>query len=296
MEQRFGLDAGRRQQLARLTEFALSISLAILALPILLLQWGFSGADIRDWLKAALFGFEVGHFRISLARILIGVVLFTALLFVTRIVQRWLRESVLCRRRAWSRARQFDRHRRRLRRHRPSRRCLAISYAGFDITNLAIVAGALSVGIGFGLQSIVNNFVSGLILLVERPDQGRRLDRGRDQQGYVRRIRVRSTEIETFDRASVIVPNSELITGVVKNWTHRNALGRVSIKVRASYKADPEAVRAMLLEIAARNPLVLKHLEPSITSTTSAIPLSSSLCGPSSRTEPGLVRPVGVAL
>ncbi len=264
LEQRFGLDAGRRQQLARLTEFALSISLAILALPILLLQWGFSGADIRDWLKAALFGFEVGHFRISLARILIGVVLFTALLFVTRIVQRWLRELVLS----------------------PARMevglansidtgvgyvgttiaaLLAISYAGVDITNLAIVAGALSVGIGFGLQSIVNNFVSGLILLVERPVKVGDWIVVKDQEGYVRRISVRSTEIETFDKASVIVPNSELITGVVKNWTHRNALGRVSIKVRASYKADPEAVRAMLLEIAARNPLVLKHLEPSVT-------------------------------
>lgn len=264
LEQRFGLDIGRRQQLARLTEFALSVSLAILALPLLLLQWGFSGDDIRDWLKAAVFGFEIGHFKISLARILIGVVLFTAMLFATRVIQRWLRETLLA----------------------PSRMdvglansidtavgyvgtavaaLIAVSYAGIDITNLAILAGALSVGIGFGLQSIVNNFVSGLILLVERPVKVGDWIVVKDQEGYVRRISVRSTEIETFDKASVIVPNSELITGVVKNWTHRNALGRVVVNVKAAYKANPEAVRGMLRDIALHNPLVLKTPEPTVT-------------------------------
>ena len=188
-----------------------------------MLQWGFSGADIRDWFKSLFFGIEVGQFRISLARILLGIVLFIALLFATRLFQRWLREKALQQTR-------MD----------PGivnsidtvvgyvgialAALLAVSYAGLDITNLAIVAGALSVGIGFGLQSIVNNFVSGLILLIERPIKvGDRIVVG-DQQGLVRRISVRATEIETFDRASLIVPNSELITGRVLNWTHRNSL------------------------------------------------------------------------
>jgi small-conductance mechanosensitive channel len=140
---------------------------------------------------------------------------------------------------------------------------LALSYAGFDITNLAIVAGALSVGIGFGLQSIVNNFVSGLILLIERPIKvGDRIVVG-DQQGLVRRISVRATEIETFDRASLIVPNSELITGRVLNWTHRDSLVAVSVKVGVSYAADPEQVIGILRKCALDHPEVLRFPEPS---------------------------------
>ena len=95
LEARFGLDAPRRNQLARLTEIALTFALIIAALPFLMLQWGFSGADIRDWFKSLFFGIEIGQFRISLARILLGIVLFIALLFATRLLQRWLREKAL---------------------------------------------------------------------------------------------------------------------------------------------------------------------------------------------------------
>jgi potassium-dependent mechanosensitive channel len=260
LERRFGLDAPRRQQLARLTEFALTLTLGILALPLLMLQWGFSPEDIRDWLKAALFGFEIGQFRISLARILIGVVLFTALLFGTRLVQRWLRENVLSTRTDPGIANSID----------TAvgyagigvAALLSVSYAGFDVTNLAIVAGALSVGIGFGLQSIVNNFVSGLILLIERPIKvGDWIVVG-NEQGNVRRISVRSTEIETFDRASLIVPNSELIAGRVLNWTHRNSMGRLVLKFNVCYSADARKAAAILLECARRNPAVMRTPAP----------------------------------
>lgn len=261
LEARFGLDPPRRQQLAKLTEAALTIALAIMTLPILMLQWGFSEADIRDWVKSAFFGFEIGQFKISLARILIGILLFTLLLFGTRVVQRWLRDSMLA----------------------PARidagiansidtavgyagiavaALIAISYAGFDVTNLAIVAGALSVGIGFGLQSIVNNFVSGLILLIERPIKvGDWIVVGA-HQGNVRRISVRSTEIETFDRASLILPNSELITGRVLNWTHRNSLGRVAVVIAARPDADPRQVCQLLVSCARSNTLVLDQPPP----------------------------------
>jgi len=256
LEARFGLDAPRRNQLTRLTEIALTFALIIAALPFLMLQWGFSGADIRDGFKSLFFGIEVGQFRISLARILLGIVVFIALLLATRLFQRWLREKALQQSR-------LD----------PGiansidmvagyvgiglAALLAVSYAGLDITNLAIVAGALSVGIGFGLQSIVNNFVSGLILLIERPIKvGDWIVLG-DQQGNVRRISVRATEIETFDRASLIIPNSELITGRVLNWTHRNAMGRVILKVGVGYNSDPERVMALLKACADAHPSVL---------------------------------------
>jgi small-conductance mechanosensitive channel len=261
LEHRLGLDLPRRQQLAGLTELALTFALILCALPFLMLQWGFSVADIRDWSKSLLFGFEIGQVRISLVRILAGIVLFIALLLATRLIQRWMRErtaqsrvdpsiansieTVLGYAGVWLAA------------------LLALSYAGLDITSLAIVAGALSVGIGFGLQSIVNNFVSGLILLIERPIKvGDRLIVG-DQQGHVRRISVRATEIETFDRASLIIPNSELITGRVLNWTHRDSLAAFNVKVGVSYDADPEQVVAILIRCAEEHPKVLRVPPPS---------------------------------
>lgn len=261
LESKFGLDAPRRQTLARLTELMLSLLLVMLAVPFILLQWGFSGADIRDWFKSMFFGFEIGTFRISLAKIVLGIGLFIVLVLVTRLFQRWLRDMMLT----------------------PARMdagiahsietvvgyigtalagLAAVSYAGFDITNLAIVAGALSVGIGFGLQSIVNNFVSGLILLFERPVKvGDWIVVGGDE-GIVRRISVRSTEIETFDRSSVVLPNSELIMGRVKNWTLRDAMGRTKITFSVRYDFDPAKARQIALDIAGKHPDVLKNPAP----------------------------------
>jgi small-conductance mechanosensitive channel len=139
---------------------------------------------------------------------------------------------------------------------------IAFSAAGLNLQNLAIVAGALSVGIGFGLQSVVNNFVSGLILLVERPFKvGDRIEVG-DRVGIVKRITVRSTEITTFDNASVIVPNADLITGQVINWMHGDFSGRLSINVGTSYDSDPDQVIDILLDIVNSHPQVLKRPEP----------------------------------
>jgi potassium efflux system protein len=140
---------------------------------------------------------------------------------------------------------------------------LALSALGIDLQKIALIAGALSVGIGFGLQSVVSNFVCGLILLAERPIRVGDWVVVRNEEGWVRRIRVRATEIETFDRASVIIPNQEFITGVVKNWTHGNTMGRIIIKVRVAYDSDLDKVRETLLGCAAADPRVL-HTPPPV--------------------------------
>jgi small-conductance mechanosensitive channel len=141
---------------------------------------------------------------------------------------------------------------------------VALAEIGIDPQKIALVAGALSVGIGFGLQSIVSNFVSGLILLAERPIRVGDQINVKGDEGFVRRISVRATEIETFDKASVIVPNSELITGVVKNWTHANTLGRINIKVSVSYGCDAERAMQILKECTIEHPDVLKQPAPAV--------------------------------
>lgn len=139
-----------------------------------------------------------------------------------------------------------------------------VGVVGLDLSNLAIIAGALSVGIGFGLQNIVNNFVSGLILLIERPVKVGDWVVVGSREGYVRRINVRSTEIETFPRASVIIPNSELISQSVMNWTHRNRLGRIDIPVSLSYNVDAEKARDVLMECLKQHPDILTMPAPQV--------------------------------
>ena len=237
------------------------ILLVLIALPLIVLQWTVTWIDLKSWLSIAFFGFRIGDVTISPSKILLAIVVLLVGLVLTRLIVQWLDTRLLRRTR-------FDRG------IRDSIKTganyagiiiafiLAATYAGIDFTNLAIVAGALGVGIGFGLQSIVNNFVSGLILLAERPIRvGDWIVVGAEQ-GTVREINVRATEIETFDRSTVIIPNSTLITGTVKNWTHSDKMGRLSIPVGVTYSCDPEQVQALLLECAADHTMVLRAPEP----------------------------------
>lgn len=134
---------------------------------------------------------------------------------------------------------------------------IGLSVAGVNFSGLAIIAGALSVGIGFGLQNIVNNFVSGLILLFERPiKRGDWIVVG-STEGYVKKISIRSTIIQTFDRSDVIVPNSELISSQVTNWMLHDISGRVIVPVGVAYGSDTGLVKELMLEVANSHPEVI---------------------------------------
>lgn len=139
---------------------------------------------------------------------------------------------------------------------------IALSMAGIRMQNLAIVLGALSVGIGFGLQNIVNNFVSGIIILFERPIKVGDWIVVKGNEGIVKRIHMRATEIETFNKATVILPNSDILSNDFVNWTHSNLLGRVEVKVGVGYDADVLAVKEILLRCAANHPLVMQTPQP----------------------------------
>lgn len=139
-----------------------------------------------------------------------------------------------------------------------------VQTAGIDMSSLSLLAGALGVGIGFGLQNITDNFISGIIILFEKPIKvGDRIDVG-DIEGDVINISVRATTILTNDNISVIVPNSEFISSRVINWSHNDRNIRFNIPVGVSYNEDPAEVRDILLQVAAENKHILKAPEPHV--------------------------------
>ena len=141
---------------------------------------------------------------------------------------------------------------------------LALSTLGVELRNVTILAGAFGIGIGFGLQNIVNNFVSGLILLFERPVKVGDVIQVGDQRAVVRKLGLRATVVQTFDRSEVIVPNSELVSSRVINWTLSDRTVRVVVPVGVAYGSDVPRVMGILEEVARGHPSVRTDPEPQV--------------------------------
>ena len=240
-----------------------NLSLGLITLFMLLLIWGAGKHDISAWLHQTFFSFRIGNLTLSPSNILFAILLFIGMSLTTRLLQRSLDKHIFP--------------------HtlldvglRNSIRSsvgytgfvlaavLAASTIGLNLSNLAMIVGALSVGIGFGLQNIINNFVSGIILLVERPIKvGDWIVVG-EHQGHVAKINVRATELTTFERSSVFIPNSSLISAAVMNRTHADRDGRIILPVGIAYDADACQVKTLLLDIADKHPAVKSTPAPNV--------------------------------
>ncbi len=242
---------------------ALRLALVLLGLTVVTGPFGSNVDTLLDQFSRLADGVTIGSLTLSPGAVLRAAAVLVAGLFVVRLVQHWLTERYLP-------ATDLD---------AGARNSIAtvarylglilaglwaLASLGIGVQRIALLLSALSVGIGFGLQAITQNFVSGLILLFERPVKIGDLIRIGDQEGDVKRISVRATEIQIADRSTLIVPNSELITKTVRNMTLADPIGRVQLQFSVGIEADIAKVRAMLLAMYADSSAVLDQPEPRV--------------------------------
>jgi potassium efflux system protein len=259
----FGLGRGAVEQLGVVLSAAIRLLLLFVGLGAILAPFGTGPAALFDDLGRAASGVTIGELTVSPAAMASAIFVFALGVVIARIVRRWLNEKYLPKT-------DLD----------PGVRnsvstvasylgiilasLWALSSLGIGVERLALVASALSVGIGFGLQAIVQNFISGLILLAERPVKvGDWVSLG-EHEGDIRKIKVRATEIQLGDRSTLVVPNSELITKIIRNVTLSNPLGRVQIQIGVGHEADPEAVRKILLDAFAAHEAIKDDPAPAV--------------------------------
>ena len=240
---------------------AIDLGLLAVAAFFVLPLTGMTVTEMKGLADGFLGGITVGGVRIVPGDIVSAFLVLGAVVTVTRFVQRQLDERVL------GRVAIDEGVRNSIRTGvgylgTTMAVLMSVGSLGLDLSSLAMIASALSVGIGFGLQNVVSNFISGLIMLVERPIKVGDWVVVNGMEGTVRRISVRATEIQTFQRASVIIPNSEFISKAVVNWTLKDRTTRIEIKVRVTFDSDLRLVYALLLKIALAHDLVLRTPEP----------------------------------
>lgn len=222
----------------------------------LIYVWDESGTTLDRLVELVVLGGTVGNIRLVPLNIIVGILVFASLIIVIGWMKRWI-------------DRRWLQH---IVKERSAREALTtlfgyvgfiaavligLTQAGVELGGLVWISSALALGIGFGMQGIANNFVSGLILLFERPIRSGDFVTVGDVEGFVRSIRIRATEIETMDNQNVLVPNSELISGRVTNWVLRDTFGRLRVVVGVAYGSDVDKVKEILEAVAHNHPEVI---------------------------------------
>ncbi|AIF48514.1 DUF3772 domain-containing protein [Dyella japonica] len=264
MQDNFGIAPARLEQAATVLSGVGRAFLLLLAIPLILAPYGAGPNELMDRGTRIFSGLSVGTLTINPTSIFNAVLMLVVGGIIVRLSKRWLSQQLLPKT-------SLD----------VGMQMSIVTLLGYvggilvfvlvlgalkvDVQSIAWVASALSVGIGFGLQAIVQNFISGLILLAERPVKVGDWVSISGVEGDIKRINVRATEIQQSDRSTVIVPNSQLITQNVRNVTLANAQGRVQIRLPMPLSSDAGKVRQIIFDILRNHPVTLNTPSPSVT-------------------------------